>query len=61
MEDMTDEEEIDWKFMCSTSGYDINEGYIIECYDWLSKKHFNWRGLPEDMYISITPENNPYK
>ena len=29
--------------------------------DWLNKKHFNWRGLPEERYIKVTKENNPYK
>ena len=56
---MTDEEKRDWEFICSTSGYDINEGYIIEGLDWLNAHYFDYRGLitmglaleaPKDMY-----------
>ena len=29
--------------------------------DWLNKNHFNYRNLPEHLYIKVTEENNPYK
>lgn len=29
--------------------------------DWLNKNHFNYRNLPEHLYIKVTKENNPYK
>lgn len=30
-------------------------------FEWLNKKHFNWRGLSKDEYIRVTKENDPYK
>lgn len=57
MEDMTEvEKQIYDTLIHSTSLAHRNELNI-----WLNKKHFNWRGLPEDMYIKVTEENNPYK
>lgn len=62
MSSMTEEEKRDWEFICSTSGYDINEGYIIEGLDWLNAHHFDYRGLIEKgLAIAVTKENNPYK
>ena len=63
MSSMTGEEKRDWKFICSTSGYDINEAYIIEGLNWLNAHHFDYRDLiskglaleaPEGMYVFKT-------
>ena len=57
MDDMTEvEKQIYDTLIHSTSLIHRNELNI-----WLNKKHFNWRGLPEDMYIKVTKENNPYE
>ena len=61
MESMTEEEEETWKFLCSTSGYDINERYMEDGIGWLHKHHLDYRNLirkglaleaPEGMYIN---------
>ena len=33
----------------------------LEVIDWLNKNHFDYRNLPEHLYIKVTEENNPYK
>lgn len=34
----------------------------IECFDWLNKNHFDYRGLiSKKLAIAVTKENNPYE
>jgi hypothetical protein len=56
MSSMTEDEKKEWEYICSTSGHDINEGYIIEGLDWLLKHHFDFRGLIEHDLAYEAPE-----
>lgn len=63
MEDMTDEEKKEYDTLgnhCISTSIGFVHLEAQELIDWLNKKHFNWRGLPEDGYIRVTKENNPY-
>lgn len=62
MEDMTDDERTEFQSLQNFYKYYNALGTHYKYYntvksiDWLNKKHFNWRGLPEDMYIKVTEE-----
>ena len=58
MEDMTEEEKIDYQAFFNYDGVEYPEEYI----DWLNKNMFDYRGLiPRGLAIKVTKENNPYK
>ena len=56
MSSMTEEEKEHFDFICSTSGYDIDEGYIIEGFDWLNAHHLDYRELIEKGLALEAPE-----
>lgn len=65
MSDMTEEEEIEYDATFATikladGHYDSTMTY--KSFDYLNKKHFDYRGLIEKgLAIEVTKENNPYK
>ena len=63
MEDMTEQEKKEYYTLgnhCICTSLGFVHLKVQELIDWLNKNHFNWRGLPENLYIKITKENNPY-
>ena len=65
MSSMTEEEEIEYDATFATikiadGHYDSTMTY--KSFDYLNKKHFDYRGLiPKGLAIEVTEENNPYK
>lgn len=58
MSSMTDAEK--YIFDTMTRGYTIHQQASL--FDWLNKKHFDYRGLiPMGLAIEVTKENNPYE
>lgn len=55
LNDMTEEEELEYRNICINP---INRSWNEV--NWLLKKHFNIF-LPENLYIKVSKENNPYK
>lgn len=65
MSSMTEEEEIEYDATFATikladGHYDSTMTY--KSFDYLNKKHFDYRGLiPKGLAIEVTEDNNPYE
>ena len=71
MQSMTEEEKEEFYDICTTLSIDknhfimegsIDSNYMLEKFDWLNTRHFDYRNLIEKgLAIEVTKENNPYK
>lgn len=59
----TQYEEVIEQYPCSAAPTEIKVlSYTTKTFDWLNKKHFDYRGLiPMGLAIAAIDENNPYK